>query len=42
MCNPGWSGSVDCVAACELKGRWFDFLMQHMPGVQARSLVGGV
>ena len=39
--SPGWCGSVDWVQACEPKGRWFDSQSGHMPGLQARSPVGG-
>ena len=38
---PGWCGSVDQALACELKGRWFNPWSGHMPGLQARSPVGG-
>ena len=37
----GWCGSVDWVLACEPKGHWFDSQSGHMPGLRARSLVGG-
>ena len=40
--SPGWCGSVDWVPAWEPKGRWFDSPSGHMPGLQARSLVGGM
>ena len=36
---PGWCDSVDCVPACEPKGRWFDSQSGHMPGLRARSPV---
>ena len=39
--SPGWCGSADWVPACEPKGGWFDSQSGHMPGLQARSLVGG-
>ena len=39
---PGWCHSVDCVPACEPKGRQFDSQLGHMPGLPARSPVGGV
>ena len=39
--GPGWCGSVDWVLACKPKGHWFDSQSGHMPGLQARSLVGG-
>ena len=40
---PGWCGSVDWVPlACEPKGCWFDSQSGHMPGLWARSLVGGM
>ena len=38
---PGWCGSVDWVPACEPKGCWFDSQSGHMPGLWARSPVGG-
>ena len=40
--SPGWCGSVDWVLACESKGHWFYSQAGHMPGLQARSPVGGV
>ena len=39
--SPGWCGSVDWVPACEPKGHWFDSQSGHMPGLWARSPVGG-
>ena len=36
-----WCGSVDWVPACKSKGCWFDSQSGHMPGLQARSPVGG-
>ena len=33
---------VDWAWACELKGRWFDYQTGHMPGLWARSPVGGM
>ena len=39
--HPGWCGSVDWVPACKPKGRWFDSQSGHMPGLWARSPVGG-
>ena len=39
--SPGWCGSVDWTPTCEAKGRWFDSQTGHMPGLQARSSVGG-
>ena len=38
--SPGWCGSVDWAAACELKGHRFDSQSGHMPGLWARSPVG--
>ena len=38
----GWRGSVDWVPACEPKGHWFYSQSGHMPGLQARSPVGGM
>ena len=38
----GWCGSVDWVQACEPKGCWFDSQSGHMPGLLARSPVGGM
>ena len=40
--SPGWWSSVDWVLACELKGHQFDSQPGHMPGLQARSPVGGM
>ena len=40
MC-PGWCGSVDWVLACKPKGVQFDSQSGHMPGLWARSPVGG-
>ena len=40
--HPGWCGSVDRVPACRLKGHLFDSQAGHVPGMQARSPVGGV
>ena len=40
--NPGWCGSVDCVLACETRYCQFGSQSGHMPGLQARSPVGGV
>ena len=39
--GPGWCGSVDWVLACEPKGHQFDSQLGHMPGLQARSPMGG-
>ena len=39
--NDGWHGSVDGVLACEPKGRWFYSQSGPMPGLWARSPVGG-
>ena len=39
--GPGWCGSVDWVPACEARGHWFDSQSGHVPGLQARSPVGG-
>ena len=39
--SPGWCGSVDWASACELKGHQFDSWPGHMPGLWARSPVGG-
>ena len=39
--SPGWCGSVDWAPACEQKGHQFDSQSGHMPGLQARSPVGG-
>ena len=38
---PGWCDSVDWVLTCEPKGHWFDSQSGHMPGLWARSPVGG-
>ena len=40
--SPGWYGSVDWAPSCEPKGRWFNSQSRHMPGLWARSPVGGV
>ena len=37
----GWWGSVDWVLACKARGCQFDSQSGHMPGLWARSLVGG-
>ena len=39
--SPGWRGSVDGVLACEPMGHWFGSQSGHMPGMQAKSPVGG-
>ena len=39
---PSWYTSVDWAQACKPKGHQFDAQSGHMPGLQARSLVGGV
>ena len=39
--SPGWCGSVDWASSCEPKGRWFHSQSGHMPGLWARSPVGG-
>ena len=39
---PGWCGSVDWVPACEPNSGRFDSQSGHMPGLQARSPVGGM
>ena len=39
--GPGWCGSVDW-ARCKPKGHWFNSRSGHMPGLQARSPVGGM
>ena len=39
---PGWCGSVDWVPGCKLKGHRFDSQSAHLPGLGARSPVGGV
>ena len=41
LLSPGWCGSVDWVPACEPKGYRFDSQSGHMPGLWARSPVGG-
>ena len=38
----GWCGSVDWVPTCKSKGCWFDSRSGHIPGLWARSSVGGV
>ena len=42
MLHPGYCGSVDRMPACEARGCWFDSQSGHMPGLQARSPVGGL
>ena len=42
LMSPGWCGSVDWASACGPKGPWLDSQSGHMPGLQARSLVGGM
>ena len=37
----GWCGSVDWTWAWEAKGHWFDSQSGNVPGLQARSPVGG-
>ena len=39
--SPGWCVSVDWVLACKPKGRWFNSQAGHMPGLWARSPMGG-
>ena len=39
---PGWWDSVDRAPACEVKVGRLDSLSGHMPGLWARSPVGGV
>ena len=39
--SSGWCGSVGWALACKPKGHWFDSQSGHMPGLQARSPVGG-
>ena len=41
-CSPGLGGSVYCLVACEPEGRWFDSQSGPMPGLRARSPVGGL
>ena len=38
----GWYGSMDGALACESEGCGFDSQSRHIPGLQARSPVGGV
>ena len=40
--GPGWCGPVDCVLVYRPKGHRFDSLSGHMPGMEPRSLVGGM
>ena len=40
--SPDWCGSVDSVPACELKYYQLDSQPGHMPGLWARSPVGGM
>ena len=39
---PDWCGSVGSVSSHKPEGHWFNSQSGHMPGFQARSLVGGV
>ena len=39
--SPGWYGSVNWMPACEPNGRWFNSQAGHMPGLWARSPIGG-
>ena len=41
IASPGLHGSVDWVPACKPKGCQFDSQSEYMPGLQARSAVGG-
>ena len=40
--SPGWCGSVDWVPDCKPKGCRLDSQSGHMPGLQARSPLGGL
>ena len=40
--QPGLVWLVDRAPACEPKGCWFNSQSGHTPGLQARSLVGGL
>ena len=40
--SPGWCSSVDWAPTCNPKGCRFDSQSGHMPGLRARSPVGGV
>ena len=40
--SPGWCGLVDWVLAYKPKGCWFDSHSGQMPGLQAKSPVGGM
>ena len=39
--SPAWCGLVNWMLACKAKGHQFDSYLGHMPGLQAKSLVGG-
>ena len=39
--GPGWCDSGDWAPACKPKGCWFNSQSGHMPGLQARSPIGG-
>ena len=39
--GPGWGSSVDWALDCKSKGQGLDFQSGHMPGLRARSPVGG-
>ena len=41
MLSSGWCGSVDWMPVCKPKGHQFNSQSGHMPGLQARSPVGG-
>ena len=40
--SPGWCVLMDWAPAYEPKGHWFDSQSGHMPGLPARSRVGGM
>ena len=40
--GPGWCSSVDCMPTCEPNGHQFDSQSEHIPGLWARSPVGGM
>ena len=40
--SPDWCGSVGWALSCKLKGRHFNSQSGHLPGLWARSPVGGL
>ena len=42
MSCPDWCGSAEWASSCKPKGHQFDSQSEYLPGVQARSQVGGM